>query len=82
MVGLPGQELQLVLWTGTPGQGQPAQGRSIATYTIETRDCRKAFETLKARGVKFDTDVLEFPWGYVAIFQDPDGNWLQLRQGR
>jgi hypothetical protein len=25
----------------------------------ETKDCRKAFETLKARGVKFDTEVLE-----------------------
>jgi hypothetical protein len=32
-------------------------------------------------GVKFETDVLEYPWGYVAVFQDPDGNRLQLRQG-
>jgi predicted enzyme related to lactoylglutathione lyase len=54
----------------------------MAAYTIETADCRKAFETLKSRGVKFDTDVLEYPWGYVAVFQDPDGNRLQLRQGR
>ena len=81
-VGLKGQDLLLVLWPGTPGQGQPYQGRSTAAYTIETPDCRKTFETLKARGVKFDTDVLEFPWGYVAMFQDPDGNHLQLRQAR
>jgi len=80
-VGLKGQDLLLVLWPGTPGQGQPYQGRSTAAYTIETPDCRKAFETLKARGVKFDTEVLAFPWGYVAVFQDPDGNHLQLRQG-
>jgi predicted enzyme related to lactoylglutathione lyase len=79
-VGLKGQDLLLVLWPGTPGQGQPYQGRSAATYTIETRDCRKAFETLKSRGVKFDTQVLEYPWGYLAVFQDPDGNHLQLRQ--
>jgi predicted enzyme related to lactoylglutathione lyase len=26
--------------------------------------------------------VLEFPWGSVAQFQDPDGNRLQIRQGR
>jgi predicted enzyme related to lactoylglutathione lyase len=26
--------------------------------------------------------VLEFPWGYVAQFQDPDGNRLQIREGR
>jgi predicted enzyme related to lactoylglutathione lyase len=79
-VGLKGQDLLLVLWPGTPGQGQPYQGRSTAAYTIETPDCRKTFETLKSRGVKFDTQVLEYPWGYVAVFQDPDGNHLQLRQ--
>jgi predicted enzyme related to lactoylglutathione lyase len=53
-----------------------------AAYTIEVSDCRKMFEALKLRGVKFETEVLEYPWGYVAVFQDPDGNWLQLRQGR
>jgi predicted enzyme related to lactoylglutathione lyase len=26
--------------------------------------------------------VLEFPWGSVARFQDPDGNRLQVREGR
>jgi predicted enzyme related to lactoylglutathione lyase len=26
--------------------------------------------------------VLEFPWGYVAQFLDPDGNRLQIREGR
>jgi predicted enzyme related to lactoylglutathione lyase len=81
-VGLKGQDLLLVLWPGTPGQGQPFEGRSTAAYTFETKDCRKAFEVLKARGVKFDTDVLEYPFGYVAVFQDPDGNHLQLRQVR
>jgi predicted enzyme related to lactoylglutathione lyase len=81
-VGVTGQDFELVLWPGTPGQGQPVAGRVPAQYTIETKDCRKAFETLKSRGVKFDTDVLEYPWGFVALFQDPDGNRLQVRQGR
>lgn len=44
--------------------------------------CRKDFDALKARGVRFETEVLEFPWGYVGVFVDPDGNRLQLRQGR
>ncbi len=70
-VGLKDQEFQLVLWPGTPGRAQAAGGRTPATCTIETPDCRKDFEALKARGVKFETDVLEFPWGYVAVFQDP-----------
>lgn len=81
-VAVKGQDFQLVLWPGTPGQAQPVQGRIPAAYTIETPDCRKAFEALKSRGLKFETDVLEYPWGYVAVFQDPDGNRLQLRQGR
>jgi predicted enzyme related to lactoylglutathione lyase len=81
-VAVKGQDFQLVLWPGTPGQAQPVSGRIPATYTIETRDCREAFETLKSRGVKFETEVLEYPWGYVAVFQDPDSNRLQLREGR
>ncbi len=81
-VGLKGQDFQLVLWPGTPGKGQSVDGRIPATCTIETPDCRKAYEELKSRGVKFETGVLEYPWGYVAPFVDPDGNRLQLRQGR
>jgi predicted enzyme related to lactoylglutathione lyase len=81
-VGVKGQDFMLVLWPGTPGQAQPVQGRIPASVTIETEDCRKAHEELKSRGVEFETDVLEQPWGYVALFQDPDGNRLQLREGR
>jgi predicted enzyme related to lactoylglutathione lyase len=51
--------------------------------TIEVEDCKEALETLKARGVNFDPpDVIELPFGWVARFEDPDGNRLQLRQGR
>jgi predicted enzyme related to lactoylglutathione lyase len=81
-VGVDGQDFQLVLWPGTPGQAQPTQGRIPPACTIETDDLRKEYEALKSRGVKFETDVLEFPWGYVAQFDDPDGNRLQLREGR
>jgi predicted enzyme related to lactoylglutathione lyase len=82
-VAVKDQDFELVLWPGTPGKGKPAQGVIPGQYTIETADCRKAFETLKSHGVKFEPpDVLERPWGYVALFQDPDGNRLQLREGR
>jgi catechol 2,3-dioxygenase-like lactoylglutathione lyase family enzyme len=79
-VGLDGEDFQLVLWPGTPGEAQPLESHIPGAYTIETGDCRKAVEELKARGVKFDTEVLEYPWGYLAVFQDPDGNRLQLRE--
>jgi predicted enzyme related to lactoylglutathione lyase len=81
-VGVPGEEFMLVLWPGTPGEAVPAMGRPPASITIETDDCRKTVEEFKARGVEFLSDVLEFPWGSVAQFQDPDGNRLQLREGR
>jgi catechol 2,3-dioxygenase-like lactoylglutathione lyase family enzyme len=62
-VALGDQDVQLVLWPRTPGQAQPLQGRIPAAYTVETADCLKAFELLKSRGVKFDTEVLEYPGG-------------------
>lgn len=82
-VGVKGQEdFMLVLWPGTPGKAEPAQGRIPASVTIETDDLKKTYEEMKSRGVEFDSEVLEFPWGSVAQFQDPDGNRLQLREGR
>lgn len=81
-VGVEGQDFQLVLWPGTPGQAQAVDDRIPAAYTIATADIRTAVEVLESRGVKFETGVLEYPWGYIAGFQDPDGNRLQLREGR
>jgi catechol 2,3-dioxygenase-like lactoylglutathione lyase family enzyme len=81
-VAVKGQDFQLVLWPGTPGEAQPVDGRIPATCTIETGDIRNAVEALKSHGVTFETGVLEYPWGQIAVFQDPDGNRLQLREGR
>jgi predicted enzyme related to lactoylglutathione lyase len=78
-VGVKGQDFELVLWPGTPGKAKAGS----AVYTIEVENCQTAFETLKSRGVKFEgPGILEFPWGYAARFQDPDGNLLQVREGR
>lgn len=82
-IGIPGQDVSLLLWPGTPGRGNETQGLIPAQYTIETDDCRKVMETYKARGVKFNpAEVLEFPWGMIAKFQDLDGNELQVRESR
>jgi catechol 2,3-dioxygenase-like lactoylglutathione lyase family enzyme len=79
-VGLVGQDFQLVLWPGTPGKAEPTLGRVPAACTIDTGDCRAAVEALMARGVTFEDDVRELPWGYLALFEDPDANRLQLRE--
>src|ERR671910_865887 len=78
-VGVEGQDFELVLWPGTPARTELGS----AVYTIEVDNCREAFETLKERGVNFEpAEVLDFWWGYAARFQDPDGNLLQVREGR
>jgi predicted enzyme related to lactoylglutathione lyase len=82
-VGVTGQDFELVLWPGTPGTGEPARGMPAAQYTIDTDDCRGALETLASRGVTFQRPApVEYPWGSIARFEDPDGNVLQLRELR
>jgi predicted enzyme related to lactoylglutathione lyase len=81
-VGVEGDDFQLVLWPGTPGEAQPAMGRPPASVTISTDDCRKSVEELKSRGVEFVSDIIEFQGLRLAQFVDPDGNRLQLREGR
>jgi hypothetical protein len=53
-----------------------------ATMLDKVAYARNAVEALTSRGVKFETGVLEYPWGCIAVFQDPDGNRLQLRELR
>ncbi|WP_394845414.1 VOC family protein [Pendulispora brunnea] len=82
-VGLAGQDLQIVLWPGTHGKAKPTQGLVPGVCTFETSDCRKTFETLKARGVEFETpQPIEQPVAWVAVLRDPDGNRLMLRENR
>jgi catechol 2,3-dioxygenase-like lactoylglutathione lyase family enzyme len=77
-IGVKGQDVALLLWPGTGGN-DPGRGEA----TIEVEDCPKAVETLRSRGVKFDPpNIIELPFAWVARFEDPDGNRLQLRQGR
>src|SRR5262249_53103646 len=73
-MGVKGQNFDLVLSPMAPG---PSEG------TRDVEDCTKAFEELRSRVVKFDPpEVMEFPFGWVARFQDPDGNRLQVRQAK
>ena len=41
---------------------------------------KRPYRELKSRGVEFDVELMEAPWGggKYAIFKDPDGNkfWM------
>jgi len=57
------------------------QPGSSPAWISRTNDCRKDFEELKSRGVKFnETQPAEYPWGPLATFSDPDGNNFSLLQ--
>ena len=47
-------------------------------WVFETVDCRKAYETLKSRGVNFFNPPQERPYGLEAMFEDIYGNVLVL----
>ncbi len=59
-------------------QVQPAGGTQ---WTFQTNDCKKDFEELKSRGVRFaQSKPAEYPYGIQANFTDPDGNAFALLQ--
>ena len=80
-VGLKGQDLQVVLWPGTPGKADATAGPIPGTCIINTSDLDGEFEHLKSLGVEFvEKEPVVYPngAGYVN-FNDPDGNRLSLR---
>src|SRR5262245_3613161 len=80
-VGLKGQDLQVVLWPGTPGKADEKAGPIPGTGIIDTSDLDVEFERLKSHGVEFvEKKPIVYPngAGYVNL-TDPDGNRLSLR---
>jgi catechol 2,3-dioxygenase-like lactoylglutathione lyase family enzyme len=47
---------------------------------LETDDCRRTYEDLKAKGVTFLQEPAERPYGIEAVFRDDSGNWFSLTQ--
>ncbi len=49
---------------------------------LETDDCRRDYEELKARGVTFVREPKEMPYGVEALFRDDSNNFYSLTQRR
>jgi len=48
--------------------------------TLETDDCRRDYNAMKAKGVKFYGEPTEQPYGVEVVFEDLYGNLIDLIQ--
>ncbi len=86
--GDPGRDI-LLEKPGPPAMDEAtaAQVRQLVTkgatgFTVgfTTDDCRKTYETLKARGVEFTQEPTEQSYGIDVGLRDPFGNHLRIVQ--
>jgi len=86
--GEPGREILLEL-PGQPAmdEGTAEQVRELVTkgatggwIGFTTDDCRKTYETLKAKGVEFTQEPMDRPYGVDCGLRDPFGNAIRITQ--
>jgi predicted enzyme related to lactoylglutathione lyase len=59
-----------------------AKGASGFTIGFATKDCRKTYEELLAKGVEFTQGPVEQPYGVDMGLRDPFGNHIRIVQLR
>ena len=89
-VGIPGQDVSITLMA-IPGppvfdeetreqiQKLMAKGASGGLF-FTTDDAQRSYEELKGRGVEFQQEPTEQPYGIDAGFRDPSGNSARMVQ--
>ena len=53
-------------------------GMPVVSFSAD--DIQKTFEELKSKGVKFKKEPTKTDYGYEAVFDDDNGNFIQLYQ--
>ena len=90
-VGVPGQADVAIVLMAIPGppvfdertreQVTELMAKGAATgLFFTTDDCRAAYDELKARGVEFQGEPSEQPYGIDVGFRDPSGNQARMVQ--
>ena len=90
-VGAPGQASPEIVLMAIPGapvmdEATAQQVRDLmskgfaGTVFLTTEDCQASYEELKARGVEFQGEPTEQPYGIDVGFRDPSGNQARLVQ--
>ena len=52
----------------------------LGAGVLETADCQKTYEELKAKGVEFMSPPTERFYGVEAMMKDDSGNWFSMTQ--
>jgi uncharacterized glyoxalase superfamily protein PhnB len=47
---------------------------------LQTGDCRKTYEELKAKGVEFASPPKDQFYGVEAVMKDNSGNWFSMTE--
>ncbi len=91
-VGIPGQDVavSLVAVPGPPVFDEETRAQIMNVMAkgaaggliFSTDDCNASYEELKNRGVEFQQEPSEQPYGIDAGFRDPSGNQARLVQPR
>ena len=55
-------------------------GGKLGAGVLQTSDCRKTYEDLKAKGVEFLSAPKEQFYGIEAIMKDNSGNWFSMTE--
>ena len=89
-VGVPGQDTAITLMAvpGPPVFDDETRNQIVSLMAkgasgglfFTTDDCRASYEELKARGVEFQQEPTEQPYGVDAGFRDPSGNSMRMVQ--
>ena len=84
-IGFKGQDVEIILWKGNPLPSRDNSNVSVSTdpgtVFIESKDLKKDFDELLAKGVKFaEKEPEEYAFGVRITALDPDGNRIALRQ--
>jgi catechol 2,3-dioxygenase-like lactoylglutathione lyase family enzyme len=90
-VGVPGQDDVAIVLMAVPGppvfdeetqtqiQALMAKGAATGLF-FATDDVHATYEELKSRGVEFQQEPTEQPYGVDAGFRDPSGNQMRMAQ--
>ena len=90
-VGVPGQPdvgVALMAVPGPPVFDEETRGQIMALMAkgaasglfFSTDDCRASYEELSNRGVEFQQEPTQQPYGIDAGFRDPSGNQMRMLQ--